>query len=230
MEGIMFGSRSLGTIALLSLTFVAACDDDSTGLGTSATVRVANATNSPIDVASGSAVATGNSGVAFGSSSSCVSTSALDTDLNVSPAGTTNSYASFAPNFRSGESYVVLAYPGFAGAPQFAYIPTGMTQAAGQSGLRVFNAASTAGSYDVYVTAPGAALGPVSASGIGFQTLSNYIPVAAGTSLIRLANAGTQTVTLAGSQTFTAGQNAVLVIGPPAVGSTVPRTFLVTGC
>jgi hypothetical protein len=33
-----------------------------------------------------------------------------------------------------------------------------------------------------------------------------------------------------GSQTFTAGQNATLVIAPPAAGSTTLRAFLVPAC
>jgi hypothetical protein len=83
----------------------------------------------------------------------------------------------------------------------------------------------------VYVTAPGAALGTTSATGIGFGTTSGLINVAAGTQQIRFTTTGTQTVAInAGSLTFTAGQNAVLVIAPPAPGTTALRTFLVAAC
>lgn len=217
------------TIPLLALA-LAACDD-STGTGSNATVRLANATNNGIDVASGTAVAAENANVGFGASSGCVATNVFEPDLNVSPAGTTNIYASFAPNLRIGERYVAIAYPGFAGAPEFAYVPTSASPASGQSGLRVFNAAAGSGTYDVYVSAPGAALGTASAFGIGYRTASGYIPVPSGTNLIRLTNTGTQTVAIsAGNQSFTAGQNSVLVIAPPAAGASAPRTFLVTGC
>lgn len=228
----MLRSRHI-TIALLALAAVAACDDDDdfTGLEGEASVRVANATGTNIDVASGTSVATGNANVAFGASSGCVITNAFEPDVFVSPTGTTNSYSSFSPNFRGGERYVAVAYPGFAGATEFAYVPIGAAMATGQAGLRVFNAAATAGSYDVYVSAPGAALGTASATGIAFRTVSGYIPVAGGTSLVRLTTAGTQTVAInAGNLAFTAGQNAVLVIAPPATGTTTFRTFLVTGC
>ena len=48
---------------------------------------------------------------------------------------------------------------------------------------------------------------------------------------IRFNNAGTTTSALTlSNQTFTAGQNAILVIAPPATGTTAFRTFLVTGC
>jgi hypothetical protein len=230
MEEIMTRTRSLAIVAF-ALSAAVACSDDSTGTGTSSTVRVVNATSNAVDVASGTTVATGNSNIGFGAGSSCVTTNSFEPDLNVSPTGTTNTYASYAPNFRGGENYVVVAYPGFAGAPEFAYIPVGSAPATGQAGLRVFNAASTGGTYDVYVTAPGAALGTAAAFGIGYRTVSPYISVTPGTQLIRLTNTGTQTVAInAGNQAFTAGQNSLLVIAPPATGGGVPRTFLVTGC
>lgn len=225
----MVGTRSI-TIALLSFAALAACDN-STGTGINSTLRIANATSNPIDVASGTTVATGNSNLAFGATSSCVTTSSFEPDINVSPTGTTNTYASFTPNLRAGESYVTVVYPAFSGAPEFAYIPTGTAPPTGSSGLRVFNAAAGSGTYDVYVTAPGAALGTASAFGIGYRTVSGLLTVPASTNLIRLTTTGTQTVAInAGNQTFTAGQNSVLVIAPPAAGSTVPRTFLITGC
>ena len=227
----MLGTRSIA-IALLSLAALAACDDDSTGTGGTATVRIANATSNPIDVASGTAIATGNANIGFGASSGCVTTNVFEPDVNVSPTGTTNTFASFTPNLRGGQTYVIVEYPSFAGAPEFAYITTATPPPTGQGGLRVFNAAAGSATYDVYVTAPGAALGTAAAFGIGFRTVSGLIPVTPGTPLlIRLTNTGTQTVAInAGNQTFTAGQNAVLVIAPPAAGSTVPRTFLVNAC
>jgi hypothetical protein len=228
MEAIMLGNRLIA-IALLSLVAATACDD-STGTGNDATLRLANATNSNVDIASGTSVAAGNSNIGFGASSGCVTTNVFEPDLTVSPSGTTNSYASFTPTLRRGESYVAVAYPGFGGAPEFSYIPTSAAVASGQSGLRVFNAVAGSGAYDVYVTAPAAPLGTVAAVGIGFRTASGYLSVPATTNLIRLTNTGTQTVAITSTQIFTAGQNSVLVIAPPTAGSTVPRTFLVNGC
>jgi hypothetical protein len=234
MEVIMLGTRSTA-IALLSLAAVVAChdDDDPTGLSGTATARIANATSTPIDVASGTVIATGNSNIGFGASSGCVVTDVFQPDITVSPTGTTNTFASFTPNLRGGQTYVIVEYPSFAvGAPAFATINTTALPPTGQGGLRVFNAVASTAAYDAYVTAPGAALGTAAAFGIGFRTVSGLIPVTPGTPLvIRLTNAGTQTVAITtANQTFTAGQSSVLVIAPPATGTTVPRTFLVTAC
>jgi hypothetical protein len=224
-------TRSIA-IALLSLAAVAACHDDSTGLSSTATLRVANATSTPLDVASGTVIAAGNSNLGFGASSGCVLTAVFEPDIIVSPAGTTNTFASFSPNLHGGQTYVAVDYPGFAGAPTFAFITTTPLPPIGQGGLLVFNAAAGSPPLDVFVTAPGAALGTPSAFGIGFRTVSGLIPVIPGTPLlIRLTNAGTQTVLInAGNLTFTAGLNSVLVIAPPAAGTTALRTFLVTAC
>src|SRR5687767_14700601 len=174
LEGTMLRIRHI-TIGLLAFAAVTACDDDDddfTGLEAEASVRVANATSTNIDVAAGTSVATGNGNIGFGAASSCIITTAFEPDVFVNPAGTTNSYGSFTPVLRGGERYVVVAYPGFAGATEFTAVPIGGAVTTGQAGLRVFNAAAGSGTYDVYVSAPGAALGTVSATGIGFRTAS----------------------------------------------------------
>ena len=131
----------------------------------------------------------------------------------------------------SSNSYIVVAYPGFSGSTQYATISTSVAPATGQAGLRVVNLAAGAGAFDVFVTAPGAALGPSSATGIGFGTTSGEISVTPGSQLIRLTNTGTQTVAInAGNLTFTAGLTSVLVVAPPAIGTTALRSFFVTGC
>jgi hypothetical protein len=233
MEVMMLGTRSIA-IGLLSFAALAACHDDDTIVSPSgtATARVANATAIPVDVASGAPIATGDANIGFGASSSCLTTDVFEPTLTVSPTGTTNSFALFPPNLRAGQSYVGVDFPTFAGAPEFAALNTTLLPPSGQAGVRVFNAAAGSGAFDVYVTTPGTALGTVSATGIGFRTVSGLIPVTAGSPiLISLTTAGTQTVVLSsGNQTFTAGQNAVLVIAPPAAGTTTLRTFLVFGC
>ena len=225
--------RLLITLSLLSLCSLAACgdDDDSTGIGGNATVRFANATNTSQDIATGGTVAAGNSSVAFSASSGCASLNALQPDFEVRPAGTANSLSSsFTPTFIAGNNYVVIAYPGFSGATQYATIGTSLAPASGQAGLRVVNLAAGSGAFDVYVSPSGAALGTASATGIGFGVTSGLINVTPGSQLIRLTNTGTQTVTIAAGNTYTAGQTSVLVVAPPAPGTTALRSFFVTGC
>jgi hypothetical protein len=234
----MFGTRST-TIALLSLAAVAACggDDNTTGLSSFATVRVANATSNPIDVASGSIVATGNANIAFGTSSSCVTTDVFAPDVSIFPSGTINSFPSFTPVLRAGQVDVIVDFPSFLGAPQFATINTTTLPPVGQAGLQVFNAMSDSTRYDVYISAPTAPLGTPVALGIGYTMVSGLIAVTPGTPVnISLTYAGTQAVAaVLQSQTFTAGLNSVLVVAAPPVLPTpgpraLPRTFLVTGC
>jgi hypothetical protein len=219
------------SLAVLSFCALTACSD-STGTSRFATIRFGNATNSSLDLATNGTIATGNSSLGFGGSGSCTLIDVFTPALEVRQAGTTNVVSfGFSPSFVGGNSYIVVAYPGFGGATQFASINTSIVAAAGQAGLRVVNLAAGSGIYDVYVTAPGAALGTASATSIGFGTTSGLINVAAGAQLVRLTSTGTQTVAInAGNLTFTAGQNAVLVIAPPAPGTTALRTFLVAAC
>jgi hypothetical protein len=225
--------RLLITLSVLSFSALAACnDDDSTSFGNTATVRFVNATNSSFDVATAGTVAAGNSAIAFGNGSACTTLNALEPDFQVLQTGTSNSLSSsFMPTFLGGNSYVVVAYPGFSGATQYTSVNTLLAPAAGQAGLRVVNVAAGSGAFDVFVSAPGGALGTASATTIGFGTASGLINVTPGSQLVRLTNTGTQTVVInAGNQTFVAGQTSVLVIAPAAPGTTALRSFLVTGC
>lgn len=222
-------ARPFLVFAVCSLAVVAACNDDDDD--DNSLVRVVNASNNAIDVASGATIATDNANLGFGSGSTCLTTNATYPDLNVRPAGTANSFSTFALNLLAGGHYVTVAYPGFSGATEFTDIATGGAPEVGQAGLRVINAAAGSATYDVYVTAPGSTLGTAAATGIGFGTVSGYINVPPGTSQVRLTNAGTQTVLInAGNLAFVAGQNAVLVIAAPGPGTTALRTFLTAGC
>ena len=69
---------------------------------------------------------------------------------------------------------------------------------------------------------------------IGFTrdgTHAEFITVPAGANQVRLTITGTQTVVVnAGTLTFTPDLVSVLVIAPPAPGTTALRSFLVPGC
>ena len=229
-------SSRIRTLALLlPLVALAACsdDDDTTGTttGGTATVRFVNATNGALDVAQNGTVAATNSNLGYGTSSSCLTVNAANPQLGFRTAGTTTNLGGFTPNFTVGGNYTVIATTGANGATQFTTLSNTNTPATGQARVRIFNAAPSAGNFDVYVTAANAALGTANATGVAYGTASNFFNVASGTSQVRFTTAGSQTVALNfGNQPFTAGQNSTIVIAPPAAGSTTVRAFTVASC
>jgi len=229
-------SRSiLSTALVLPLLALAACgddDDDVTGVNNgNATVRFVNATGTNYDLALNGAVGTGNGNLGFGGGTSCLTLNAATPGLAIRNAGTTTTVSGFTPNFQAGGNYTVVAVPGPNNTTQFVTLSGTNTPGSGQSGVRVLNAAQGFGNFDVYVTAPGGALGTANASNVGTGASSNWFNVGSGTNQVRFATAGTQNVAFNwGNQSFTAGQNATIVIAPPATGSTTLRAFTITGC
>jgi hypothetical protein len=194
-----------------------------------ATVRIANATGTALNVMQGATALSGGSNIAFGSSSACASVNATTPGLSLVNVGSTTPLAGFAPTLAVGTSYTIVAYPNAAGAVQFATLNNTFAPTTGQGGLRVFNAGAAA--YDVHVTAAGATLATPTVANTAAGASSAFVSVPAGAAQIRVTAPGSTTVLLdLTGQSFTAAQNATLVIAPPATGSTAPRAFLVTGC
>ena len=238
--------RTLATAALVATTAaLAACSagDNTLGLGTggggttdtlsNARIRFVNATATSFDVATGGNVTTGNGGIAYASSSTCISANATTPNLAVRAAGTSNAVPGIATAYQSGVSYTVIAYTGANGATQFATLADTYTPAAEQTGFRVFNAGSATSSYDVYVTAPGTSLATAQPTFFAATagTSSNFVGVSTtGSQQVRITNAGSKTVLVdLGNVAFASGQNVTLVITAPQTG-TAPRTFLAAGC
>ncbi|MFI5227928.1 MAG: DUF4397 domain-containing protein [Gemmatimonadales bacterium] len=216
-----------------TVAFAACSSDDNNGVepGSLASVRFINATGTNLDLSTNGVVSTGNSNIAFGGRSACLSVNPSSPGLVVNRAGTTTVMPGLVPAFTSGGNFTVIAFPGADGTTQFATLTNAFTPTTGSGGLRVFNAASGAGNLDAFVMRPGAALGTMSASNIGFGSGSAFFNVPAGVQDVEFTNAGTKTVALdAGNSTFTAGSNALVVIAPPAPGSTTLRAFTTTGC
>ncbi|HEV7992138.1 MAG TPA: DUF4397 domain-containing protein [Gemmatimonadaceae bacterium] len=229
--------RTLSAALLVSAVVLAACDsDNSTGIGDTsnkATVQFINASNTSLDVATNGAVATGNGALNYSTAGSCMSVDASNSGLAVRTTGTSTALAGFTPAFTAGGNYTVIAYPGTAGATQFVTLSNAFTPATGQAGLRVVNVGLAGSNYDVYVAAPGAALGTANANNLGVGTGSSYFNVSATSAQhIAVTNAGTQTVLLdfGNSNTFTAGKRTTLVISTLPTNTTQPSGFFVTGC
>jgi len=195
-----------------------------------ATIRLANATNSALDLLQGTTVLTGGSNLAFGTSSACSSVNAATPALTIRQTGTTTALPGFAPTLAANNTYTIIAYPSGT-AVQFATLLNTFTPTAGQSGLRVFNATGGATGLDVFVTTVGGPLGTATFANALNGVASTFISVPAGSSQIRVTTTGLTTVLLdLGAQTLTADKNATLVIAPPAAGSTTIRAFLVPAC
>jgi hypothetical protein len=226
-------SRSImASLALCALVFVGACDDDDpTGTTDNATVRFVNLTGTNLNFRVDGTSPAGFSNVAFGGTATCTTVEADDPDISFTTVAGT-AVPGFTTTLTAGGNYTIIAYPGAGGTTQFLTVPNTFTPTSGQAGLRVVNLASGTGPFDVYVTAPGAALGTASTTGVSFgNATSSFFSVPSGSRQIRITNAGSQTVTLdAGNLNFTAGQNAILFVAPPATGSTTLRTQLITGC
>ena len=199
---------------------------------TNSNVRIANATDGALTLLRNGVALPGSSNIAFGTASACNSVDATTPALTVTQAGSSIALSGFAPTLVAGHPFTFVAFPASGGAVQFASIQQAITTASGQSGLRAFNGAASATGFDVYVTAPGAPLGAATIANVAPGTASaSPVSTPGGAAQIRLTPTGSATVVLdLGMQTLTAGENTMLIIAPPATGSTSPRAFLVAGC
>lgn len=196
-----------------------------------ATVSLANATGSSLNLVQNGSVLANGTAIPFGSSSSCTSVPAATPGLSVTSGTSTTALTGFSPTLTAGASYTLVAYPNSSGGTSFVTLNNTFTPASGQTGFRVFNATTSSTALDAFVGAPGAVLGTATSANVAAGASSSFVSVPAGTDQIRLTNTGSTSVLLdLGSQTLTAGKNMTLVIAPAAAGSTAPRAFLVTGC
>lgn len=198
---------------------------------TNSNVRLANATDGVLNLLQRGTVLPGASSIAFGASSACTSVDAAAPALAITQGASATPLTGFAPTLSVGHPFTFVAFSGTASAVQFATVEQPIP-ALGQSQLLAFNATGLTSPVDVYVTVPGAPLGTPTIANIGTGSASaSFVTVPVGSSQIRVTSTGVTTVLLdIGTHTFTAGQNEMLVIAPPATGGTALRAFLVPGC
>jgi hypothetical protein len=212
--------------------------DSGTGTGSdtlnNAHIRLANATATPLDLASNGVIFAGNAALDFGQSSSCTPTNAFRPDLAVRIAGTLRTLPGLANAYQSGVNYTVIAYPGSLGTALFATIADVFAPIAGQSALRVFNGGATGTSYDVYVTDIGAPLGTAAPqfSNVTGGTFSNFGNASSDTPRqVRITATGSKVVLFdVGATALIAGQSVTLVVASPLAGTTPLRVFTVSSC
>jgi len=225
--------RSIFPLVVLA-TFPACSDPRNTSPADSttaeATVRLANATDAALDLRQGSSVVDGGSNLSFGGTTPCTKVTASAPALTVTNAGKTSNLAGFDPSLDAGRSYTLVAFPGGGSATSFAFLLDAFRPSGSAAGFRVLNANSE-GTFDSYVTTPGAALTTPTTSRTEAGTASALVAVPAGTRQIRITPVGSHTVLIdAGLNRLNAGTNNTLVIAPPASGKTALRAFLVTAC
>jgi hypothetical protein len=198
------------------------------GAGDAATVRLVNASAGALDLAVGGSVSTAHANIGPGSSVACFAVAdPTAPGLAVRQAGSTTDLSGFGPLLASGGRFTLLAYPGSTGGIQFATLATTNTAVlSGRSTLRVFDGSVGLGAVDVYVSAPGTALGTPRVLGLTLGNATTALDVAAGATVVRLTNSGTVTVVFdSGTQTLEAGKSYTLVIT-----SATPAAVLVPDC
>lgn len=229
--------RSIASLAacasVTALTAIAACSDShptspADSSNANAMVRLANATDAPLDLRQGNAVVDGGGNLAFAAISSCTRVSAASPQLTVTNAGKSSNLAGFDPSFDAGASYTLVAFPGGGSATSFAMLLNAFHPAGGAAGFRILDATGNE-AFDTYVTTPGAALLTRTTSNTAAGTASAFVNVAAGTRQIRVTTAGSQHVVLdAGSNRLNAGTSYTIVVAPGPQSAL--RAFLVTAC
>lgn len=163
----------LVTLAGASVALVACGDNDGTGPNTrTANVRVVNASSSTAaaDVFVGNQASAVASNIPTGTvSANCVDVPAGSQTLDFRQTGTTSTIASTpATTFAAGQNYTaLLTGSGTAAGTRTAVVLTDdavPAPASGQNAIRFFNATGTTG--NIHVTAPGAATGAASQTGL----------------------------------------------------------------
>ena len=192
-------TRPTIALALLATIALGACnDDDTTAPVSTAQVRVVHASpDAPnVDVlVDGAAVLTN---VAYKASSTYLDVPAGSRNLRVRATGTSTVVIDQTAAVTAGKRYTVLATGRVASIAPVVLEDDLTAPAAGNVKLRLVHASPTAGTVDIYVTAPGASIAtatPTLAS-VPFRAASGYLEVPAGTYRVRITPTGSKTVAI----------------------------------
>lgn len=222
-------SYRVGTLALAAVALTAC--EDGVGPDSTARVTVVNATNAQLDVLTDGQLSPANARLNFAGGSRCLVVDPTNTGLSLRESNSLLTVTTFNSAFEPGGTHTVIATQTTTGVFSTLTLSNLNTPLSGNGGLRVVNAGGGTQTYDVYVTDPGVSLSGQSARGSSLASgqASSFFSVTAGTpQQVRLTTAGTTTTAIdVGTHVFEAGQNVTLVIGPPAPGSSVRRTFFI---
>ena len=220
--------RSTPTLTALAIAVtLGACDAGGT-IGTvartTADVVVVNASTTGIDLLQDQALDPGNSGIAFGGASLCMTVDIISHGLSVRPSGLHTSSA-VLPSFAANEKYAVVV-TGNGNSLQPVSFRNSFAVPSAKAAVRLVNVSGT-GPYDIFVTDSAAALSVPSAANVGSGVASSYFAVVTTKQQIRLTTTGSTLVAFdVGTVTLAAGSRAMVVLAPPAAGSSTPRAFV----
>lgn len=221
--------KAAALLALLAPVFLlSACnDDDDPPPEAKAYVRVVHASpDAPaVDVTlDGAAVV---SGAAFKAATGFATTTAGARAIKVNVAGSATTVLSANPTLTKDRYYTVFAANKVSSLEPLVVEEDGVAPTAGNIKLRVVHAAPSAPNVDVYVTAPGAALGTATLSNVAFKGVSDALQVPAGDYRVRVTPTGSSTVVYdSGTLSLAAGANLVAAAVDASTGNS-PVSLLV---
>jgi hypothetical protein len=210
--------------ALLLMT--AACSDTTTNVVNNfASVRLVNATDTPLSIAIGAVPDSANTRIVFGESSGCllVDMSATTTPTLILTNDATGASSPFRPTLTPGAHVMVVAFGDTVGVVHLAPLSNSFAPATNGAGLRFFNGATTIG--PLTMQRGGSTLTPPVIVG----TASDFTSVPSDSARITFSNASS-IVLDAGLMAFPLGQSSTVVVGPAAQGTNSLRFFTAQGC
>ncbi|HSS97444.1 MAG TPA: DUF4397 domain-containing protein [Terriglobales bacterium] len=214
----------LASILSVLAIFAAGCGDEG-----KSQLRVVHASpDAPnVDVAVDGKVVLNN--VPYGTASDYLAVKSGSRRITVAPTGSTTNVIDVKTDLANKKHYTVLAAGLVADIAPLQLTDDTTAPGSGKIRLRVVHGAPSAGSVDVYVTAPGADISTATPtlSNVAFKAISDYQEVPAGSYEIRVTLTGTKTVAIdSGTVALTAGQVRT-VVALDAVGGGGPFTALV---
>lgn len=219
------------TLLLAGTALTAACsdDDDNTGPGGEARVRVVHASpDAPaVDVLVDDAEVLGD--VPYLASSDYLDLTPGQRNLKVNAAGTATTVIDADVDLTDGVDYTVIASGPLAAIAPIVLEDDNTAPSAGNVRVRAIHGAPGAPAVDIYVTAPGADLEaetPV-LTGVEFGDVADYIEAPAGDYQVRVTPAGSKAVVIdSGTLSLASGQVRT-AIAVDAAGGGAPFDLLV---
>lgn len=201
----------------------AACSDDASGPGKSASVRVVHASpDAPaVDVlVDGTQVL---DGVPYAAASGYLKVTPGTRSIRVEPVGSNTAVIDADLPLAEGEERTVIAANLVASIEPLVLADTNTAPAAGNIRLRLVHGAPAAGSVDIYITAPGADLTAATPdfSAVPFKALTPYVEVPAGSYQVRITPTGSKAPALdTGTLVLAAGAVRTAIARDAAGGGT----------